>query len=916
MSGRPDEVIGRDRELAELSARLAPLADRRSVVVGVSGEAGIGKTTLLQQAVSQLGIASVWVAGQEHDVTSPTRAVADMAQGLSAETWASLAPPEREVLEALLGIGAVPGGPRIIAALVAAAEAAAAVEPILFVIDDLQWIDPLSLELLAAVVPRVAGDAIGLLYAGRTVPASFARFNAPLELSGLAFEATEELARRHGVVPAVAVPLARRTGGNPLATITVARALSDSQRRGVSQLPRVLGFGRRLVDAYIPALRRLPPECRIAVTVLAAAEGLPGDTIGRALAAASLDAASLAPAEAAGLVDDHRLVHPVARSAALSSATLEHRQIAHRALASLVDPNADPERYAWHLGESGEGDAAAVAEALHAAAMSAYTRGAMADAARYDERSATMTTDAFARFDRSFFAAMLLACYGEAAAARAPLEFAIGAAPSTAQRLLAETMRPIVSGRPAAGAIDDLRSSAMAHAEESPEGALLQLICAMQLCAMHGDLRRGTAIAAEIRAVYEHVTGLPSEVPSLAAEIAESLGASMSDLRTAPLMARMAASFESHAVRPESVRYTGDTTSGFSYAAALLLANERWDDAVATLERVVEHNRDTGWYGAFAESVVWLVEAYWRSGRWSEAFQIGMTGLDSLTGGRPNRGRAALLYSELAKVQACLGRTAECEEFAVAAIGDRVGLQLGLPIVTVAHARALIALGAGDAERAAGHLADIEEWAEAGGLEHPGWVWWRADQIEALTRAGRMREARVALQVFERHAERAHLEVVTAQVLRCRAHLAADRSEARAWLLRAVEQLGRTPATFELARTRLALATTEAALGDRTASAASARAALTTFDQLGARPWSAQAAELLDGERTESPTGVLTDRELRVALLVLDGLANKKIAAELGVSPKTVEFHLGNIYRKLHVASRTELVRRLMPPRS
>lgn len=338
---------------------------------------------------------------------------------------------------------------------------------------------------------------------------------------------------------------------------------------------------------------------------------------------------------------------------------------------------------------------------------------------------------------------------------------------------------------------------------------------------------------------------------------------------------------------------------------------ERWDTGRLYLSTVAHRAGRRARFATVAQASATLAELCWRSGRWDEAWALATSPAVhevTLTGAR------VWLKAFTAHLDAGFGRADDCRARAYAAIAEAEPMGLGTAIVWAYHGLGLLELGLGHAVAAAAHLDRVAAIMTAHQVLEPSGIWWQADHVEALIRSGRLREASLALGRFEQGAALTDLVWAQATSARCRGLLATSDDEAERAFASALAQHDRLASPFELGRTLMCRAERRVSGGcvlDAHADVAEARA---IFDALGAVAWSAQASALRDSlTASEEPSidSVLSPAERRVADAVVDGLTNREVAARLYVSEKTVEFHLHNVYRKLGVRSRTQLVRRL-----
>jgi DNA-binding CsgD family transcriptional regulator len=244
-------------------------------------------------------------------------------------------------------------------------------------------------------------------------------------------------------------------------------------------------------------------------------------------------------------------------------------------------------------------------------------------------------------------------------------------------------------------------------------------------------------------------------------------------------------------------------------------------------------------------------------------------------------------------------------------------LGFGTASIWAYHALGLLELGLGHPVAAAAHLDHLDAIATANDIVDPNAVWWQADHVEALVRSGRRHEAARALKRLVSGADLSGGVWPSATALRCHALLATTIDDAERSFEQSLSEHDRLAAPFELARTLLCRAERRVSAGAHLDPSADLSEAIAIFDALGAASWSAQGRALRDtiasvGEATT--VELLTPAERRVAEAVASGMSNREVAASLYISERTVEFHLHNVYRKLSVRSRTQLVRRL-PPR-
>jgi DNA-binding CsgD family transcriptional regulator len=335
---------------------------------------------------------------------------------------------------------------------------------------------------------------------------------------------------------------------------------------------------------------------------------------------------------------------------------------------------------------------------------------------------------------------------------------------------------------------------------------------------------------------------------------------------------------------------------------------ERWSDGRAYLETVAHRAGRRSRTATAALATATLSELCWRSGQWDEAWHLATSPLVTevtLTGAR------LWLSAFTAHLDAACGRADECRTRARASLAESEPMGFGTAIIWAHHALGLLELGLGHPVAAAVHLDRVDAICTAHQMFDPSTVWWQADHVEALIRSGRRHEAVKALSRFASAAAASPAVWPKATSARCAALLAPDPEP---WFDTAFGHHQRLSSPFELARTMLCRAERRIASGSVLDAAADLDEACAIFLSLGATPWLTQARALRGSIETEavgSAEELLTPAERRVASAVAQAMTNREVAATLYVSEKTVEFHLRNIYRKLGVRSRTQLVRRL-----
>src|SRR5215472_587401 len=391
-------LVGRERECARLDALIAQVRAGHSATLVVTGDAGVGKTSLLEYAVLRAGGLQVLRAhGVESEQDLPFAGLADLVGPILGHLGA-LPGPQRAALAGALAVGPVVPGGRfpVCAATLRLLSAAAAQRPVLVVVDDGHWLDVASVQVLEFCAHRLGQEAIGLIVAAR--PDSSSRLDTSrlgtVEVAGLDDAAGRDLLASTGrtISPSVAERLVAGTGGNPLALLELSATLTDAEMSGIASLAEPLPVAAALRRAFAQRLGDIKPAARLLLVLAAADVTADLATLQRASELLSLDLADLSAAVEAGLVrlDNGQVdfTHPLLRSATYHEATSADRREVHRALAGSIDPGREPVRRAWHLAAAAVGPDDRVADSLDVAARAASARNAFLTASRAYQRAA------------------------------------------------------------------------------------------------------------------------------------------------------------------------------------------------------------------------------------------------------------------------------------------------------------------------------------------------------------------------------------------------------------------------------------------------------------------------------------------------------------------------------------------------
>jgi len=907
-------LIGRERECARLDELLDQARTGRTGALVIRGEAGIGKTALLNYAARRAGDMTVVRAlGVESETQLEFSGLLEVCWPMR-DMLDELPDHQADVLRSALGLG--PGAEQdrfsVGAATLALLAASAEVNPVCVLVDDAQWLDPASQEALIFATKRLQADRTALLFGARD--GEERPFQAPgigsLSLTGLPREAATHLLRQADaaeVAPEVADRLYEATRGNPLALLELPGLLSAEQLAGRALLSEPLPAGSTVERAFARRAEALPERSQRALVVAAVSNTSAADVIAAGLLACGLPADALEPAEDAGLVRviDGRLEfrHPLVRSAVYHGAPASDRRSAHRALAQALAGSSHPEARAWHLAGAALGPDNEAADALAQAAAHARRRGGYAAAAAALERAARLSPDANVVVERL--------------AAAADAAWRAGRS-DTASELVKETLAGATDGRLRAEALR-LQGSIefFAGNGEAAAAAILEAVALLE------ETDPSAAVAAAADAVNALVR---VRQPALALETAlkaralapddgsETDAEAMIALGYALCFAGSYAEAEPHLRRALELSTASPAPASFlrvSRLSAALGWLGRYEEAHTSLAGTVAGARDSGAVGSLGPL---LVSAAWQAlhaSRFNEAYADASEAL-ALAEEFDQPVTAAQTLGVLAWVSALRGDEAGCRAYGkeTQRRADELGFRLYGLLASLCFG--LLHLGRGRVDEAIAEIDAVARHAEARALYVPG-VSPQLELAEASIRGGRAADAATILAEFD-HSQLASVPIFRAHAERCRGLLAdSDGFEAHFATALDLHMHGQSP--FALARTRLCYGERLRRAGRRVEAREQLRAALETFEHVGAAPWSERVnAELrASGEtirrRESHEPEELTPQELQIALHVSEGRSNKEVGAALFLSHKTIEFHLSRIYRKLDIHSRSELIR-------
>ncbi len=899
-------LYGRAPEQRVIDRLLADAGDGRSGTLVIRGDAGVGKSALLEYAAREAtasGFRVLRAAGVETEAELSFAGL-HMLLRPALDRIGELPGPQAAALHRAFGIHAGPGADdRFLTGLAALSLLSDLAEerPVLCVIDDAHWLDEASAQALLFAGRRLDADRVVMISAARD-SARLPRVAGPPELR---LEVLDEAAATQlltesapGLPVTVRATILAQAAGNPLALIELARG----GNRGGGSEPLAADMARELFAA---PLAELPDDARTLLLLCAADATGVLDTIFAAGRALGVEAAALAAAERAGLVRvrDGMLAfrHPLVRSVVYHDASLASRQAAHAALAVAVGAASpdDAERRAWHLAAAASGRDEQAAAELEAAAERARTRGGYAAVAAAYDRAAALTPDPRNQVRRLIAAAQAAADAGDPSRADQLASQAEDLTDDPLPRARISLLRLKMNAGDRLQRAREVPAIASAIADRDPELAAAMLAQALSAVVASSDFETGTEIIAGFRALPATA---PADPRSLAAVLTQFylqfrdptyadngiLTAFVTAIRRNPAGAE-----------PADRLTAGVYAFGFGDDDAAL-------DISAELVADCRANAMIGWL-AGAQQV--LVMAQIARGEWADAGANAVEGLRLATDLR-QLPRAVYLSCQLAWLSALRGDREESagwiEEAARlrppdATSGDGAGwdalclAQLDLADGRVATARA--------------HLDRLEqEWKLSTFVYRP-------DLVEAAIRTGKAAEARRVADLVVAEAAREGQRWQQAVALRCRALVEDDQAgELYPEAVRLHDAPGRP---MERARTHLLYGDWLRRNKRRRDAQAQLTTALGIYEELGAAGWAARTRTELAaaGGRAErqpaggsaGPLAALTTQELQVVRLAATGRSNRTIAAQMFLSPRTVGYHLYKAYPKLGVSSRAEL---------
>jgi DNA-binding CsgD family transcriptional regulator len=899
-------ILGRRAECETLDRLLADVHAGQSRVLVLRGEAGVGKSALLEYLLdSGPGCRTARTAGVESEMELAYAGLYQLCAPF-LDRLERLPDPQREALGTVFGrsAGAPPDRFLVALAVLSLLSEVADERPLICLVDDAQWLDRASAQALAFAARRLLAEPLALLFAVRK-PTDYAELSGLPELvvEGLAGDDARRLLEstiRGRLDDQLVERIVAETRGNPLALLELPRGMTPAELAGGFGLLDRDALAGCIEESFLRQLESLTPQTRC-LLLTAAAEPL-GDLtlLWHAAERLGVGAESAAAAEAAGLIElgaRVRFRHPLVRSAVYRAAAPAERREVHRALAEATGREADPDRHAWHLAHAATGPDEAVAAELEHGAGRAQSRGGVAAAAAFLQRATQLSPDPARRGARAL------------AAARA--KWAAGAHEATRELLAIAEMGPLDELQRAS--LERVRARMSFAWTRGGDAPRLLLAAARRLEPLDAQLARDTYLEALGAAMFRGRLGRehgvrdvaeaartappPPEPPratdllldGLAKRFSEGFGAGVHPLRQA---------IDAFRHNDHRSQYDSD------WLLACRIAPDLWDDeawhdlAAAGLGLA----RDTGALTLLPIALHYRAGVHVHAGEFAAATAL----VDEADQVSAATGTARFAYTSMV-LAGWRGDHAEALRVIRASLRDATARGEGRVIALAEYATAVLHNGLGRYEDA---LAAAERGCAHDDLGLCGWS--LVELIEAAARSGKPDVAAAALHRLNARTCTAGTDWALG-VEACSRALLSEGIDAESLYREAVERLTCTRIAVALARVRLLYGEWLRREGRRIEAREHLRLAHETFSQAGAEAFGERTRRelLATGETVARRTGDtrdhLTAQEAQIARLAADGHTNPEIGARLFISARTVEYHLHKVFAKLDISSRRQL---------
>ena len=894
----PTETLrGRRRELAELDHLLADVRGGRSRVLVLRGEAGAGKTALLDHLSGAAPGPTVRAAGVESETEIAYAGLQQLCSPLLGHLD-QLPEPQRAAMAVGFGLAAGPPPDALLVGLAVLSlfAEAASDEPLVCVVDDAQWLDRMSEVILTFVARRLDAESVALVFAARS-PGDERLLTGLPEMRVAGLPDADARALLDTVLPGpiderVRDRIVAETQGNPLALLELPRGLTPAELAFGFGGPGPGPVAGRLDQDFQRRIAELPSETR---TLLVAAALEPvGDVplLWRALERLGVPPGAAGPAEAAGLIEIGarvRFRHPLVRSASWRSTDAAALRVVHRALADVLDPHQEPDRRAWHLAHAAAGPDAAVADELERSADRALSRGGRAAAAAFLERAAELSPDPKPRATRTL------------AAARAHF---LAGAPARVPELLAAAEIGPLDPLGQAG-VERLRAQAAFWLNHGRDAARALVAAARRLEELDLPTARETYLSALGAAL--HTGRLGDGDARLVAEAARAVapGDDPAGLLLTGLTAWVLDGFPASVEPLTRALAALDARENLGLVwIGVPVAHELFDDQAwnRLTAQAAGFARETGVLSMLPAMLTFRAGALVLAGRLDEASE--------LVGEADTLGRATGLVAQPSaplNLLAYRGAERPALDLMEPAERDARARAEGRLLALAGHNKAVLYNGLGRYPEAL-HVARQTTAYEDLGF----WHWCLIELIEAAARSGSTTEAAEAAErLRERTGPAGTNWAAGIQALADALAGPAPRTESH--FRQAIELLPADRLSVMVARARLLFGEWLRRENRRAEARSELRSAYEAFSSMGAAGFAERAGRELTAtgetvrKRGTSAREDLTPQESQIARLAVAGRTNPEIGAVLFLSPRTVEWHLRKVFAKLGITSRREL---------
>ena len=909
MSNNKPEVRlrGRRTQCQELDRLVARARSGESAVLVLSGEAGVGKTALLDYlADSASGCRIARVAGDESEMELAFAGLHQFCAPM-LDHLDRIPVPQRVALATALGLSAGDPPDRFLVGLAVLSLLAevAEVQPLVCLIDDAQWLDRVSAQTFAFVARRLLAESVALVFAERSGSEEQELRGLPeLSIQGLSDADARWLLRTaiHGPIDAaVSDRIVAETRGNPLALLELPRGMTAVELAGGFGLPDTMPLASRIEEGFIRRLQPLPAETR-RLLLMAAVEPVGDATLlWRAAAILGIGPEAAVGAEDSGLVEIGarvRFRHPLVRSAACRAAGEGELRKVHQALAEATDPELDPDRRAWHRAHAAVGPDEEVATELMRSADRAQARGGLAAAAAFLEAATLLTLDPAQRAQRALAAAHVTYLAGAPEAALRLLAAAEVGPVDELHRARVDLLRGQIAFvyRPGREAPPLLLKAAKRLEPLDIVLARETYLDAFTAALIVGRLSRGADMVEVATAVRSAPTSsTPLRAPDL---LLDGLARLITEGRTAgtPVLKQALDAFRTQELSTEEeLRWLW---------LAGRVAHDLWDDEGwhVLCSRHVQLARQVGALALLPIALRSRIFVHSLAGELDE----GMALTEEVKGVTDATGSELAAYGAVA-LAAWRGDEAETSRLIETTLDDVVSRGEGMGVAISEFLAALLYNGLG---RYAEALASAERACEYNDLAVTAWA--LTELVEAASRSNRREVGTAALRRLSESTQASGTDWALGIEARSHALLSEDNAAER-YYQEAIERLSRTRVRVELARSHLLYGEWLRRTGRRVDAREQLRTAHEIFTHMGVSGFAERTRRelLATGEtvrkRTDDTRHELTAQEEQIARLASEGRTNPEIGAELFISSRTVEWHLRKVYPKLGISSRRQL---------